>query len=84
MILDTAHEHQHHCFKLDGVLGKESGEGSEGGDAYANTLVSTQHNPNVQPTAVSPRMLRQLRTRSGEKGFPAARAVKKMRAVAMV
>lgn len=56
----------------------------EGGGTYPNTLVSTQHNPRVQPTAVSPRMLRQLRTRSGEKGFPAARAVKRMRDVAMV
>ena len=57
-------------------------EGLEG--TYPNALVSSQHNASVQPTAVSPRMLRQLRTRSGEKGFPAARAVKRMRAVAMV
>ena len=41
-----------------------------------------QHNPSVHPIVVSPRKLRQLRTRSRENGFPAASAVKRMRAKA--
>ena len=48
---------------------------------HPQKLPPSQQTPSVHPAAVSPRRLRQLSTRSGEKGFPAVRAVKSSRAV---
>ena len=49
---------------------------------YPQKLAPSQQTPSDQPTAVSPLRLRQLSTRSGEKGLPAVRAVKSKRPVA--
>lgn len=67
----------------EGGRGKEKG-GEETEGTYPKTLLSTQQSASVHPTAVSPRRLRQLRTRSGEKCLPAASAVKRIRDVATV
>lgn len=49
---------------------------------YASKLFKIQHNPNVQPTVVSPLMLRQLKIRSNVNALPATRVVNNMRMVA--
>jgi len=48
---------------------------------YPQKLPPIQHSASVQPTTVSPRSVRQDSTRSGVKGFPAVRAVKRIRVV---
>lgn len=49
--------------------------------SYPQKLPPIQHNPSVQPAAVSPRSERQEKTRAGVNGFPTVRAVKRIRVV---
>jgi len=49
---------------------------------YQVRLFSTHTSPRVQPTVVSPRRLRQLKSKSALISFPATRAVNIMRMVA--
>lgn len=49
---------------------------------YPSTLFRIQHNPSVQPTVVSPLMVRQLKIRSNVNTLPATSVVNNMRMVA--
>lgn len=49
---------------------------------YPSTLLRIQHNPSVQPTVVSPLMVRQLKIRSNVNTLPATSVVNNMRMVA--
>lgn len=55
--------------------------GTDAEVSYPQNDPPIQHSPSVHPTAVSPRKLFQLRTRSGVNGLPAVRAVKRIREV---
>ena len=50
--------------------------------AYPSKLFRIQHNPSVQPTVVSPLILRQLRIRSNVNTLPATNVVNNMSMVA--
>ncbi len=50
--------------------------------AYLRKLFNIQQSPRVQPTVVSPLILRQLKIRSNEKLLPSTKAVKIMSTVA--